>query len=504
MRISANRRIVPVLLAAAVLLAALGCAASASAEGWQNSGQRWWYDLGGGRYARNQWVYSGGWYHFDYDGWMQTGWLQTDGHWYYLGNDGAMRTGWQQTDGYWAYLGDDGAARTGWQQIGGQWYLFSLSGIMRTGWQQYGGSWYLLGTDGAMVTGWYQSGGQWYYLRPDGAMAAGWEKIDGVWYCFRPGGEMATGWIQDDRGWYYLLDSGRMVQNESLTIDGVNYLFGGDGRLVTEEGEAEAPTPDMPCSRDNILALLDAYDRDGAYIIRNSNEELLPEWLGSAQTIGDTVNGWNGKLDTAVHEQCHDFCGTSSGGQYNDILDMYTISQEQIYIGNNEYIVVPVTRTFASSEIVDSVPESLRTFRFDTYVNADIMMGSVQNGPYGLLDEWTAYCWGFNNSVTLYPYVKENNLAVSGDNTYTAYAEFKYYILQYMLYAEENYPDVYEEVLNNSAFRQAYVTIDGIFSGLIKQSEGTPLINNYFKSEYNVLNNELQTEAFRNMDALLR
>ena len=40
--------------------------------------------------AENEWVQVGKWYHFDANGYMQTGWLQLGSTWYYLKDSGAM------------------------------------------------------------------------------------------------------------------------------------------------------------------------------------------------------------------------------------------------------------------------------------------------------------------------------------------------------------------------------------------------------------------------------
>jgi len=42
----------------------------------------------------------------------------------------------------------------------------------------------------------------------------------------------------------------------------------------------------------------------------------------------------------------------------------------------------------------------------------------------------------------------------SGD--YFAYSEFKYYILSYLIYAKENYPEIYAETMDNQALRDAF------------------------------------------------
>ena len=58
--------------------------------GWHRAadGVRWWYQESNTTYSANKWMYiNNKWYHFDKDGYMQTGWFQntaTDNKWYYL------------------------------------------------------------------------------------------------------------------------------------------------------------------------------------------------------------------------------------------------------------------------------------------------------------------------------------------------------------------------------------------------------------------------------------
>lgn len=122
------------------------------------------------------------------------------------------------------------------------WYHFDQQGRMQTGWFcDKDGSWYYLnaepeGDRGRMQTGFIKAPGdpQTYYLDPGtGAMATGWREINGSWYYFNP-----------DSGNVYFYDaateqwsrsgaagrpSGAMFENER-TPDG--YHVGADGRWI--------------------------------------------------------------------------------------------------------------------------------------------------------------------------------------------------------------------------------------------------------------------------------
>ena len=44
--------------------------------------------------------------------------------------------------------------------------------------------------------------------------------------------------------------------------------------------------------------------------------------------------------------------------------------------------------------------------------------------------------------------------------TWGAYTEFRYFILQYMIYARDNYPAVYNGILSNQDFIEAFTILD--------------------------------------------
>lgn len=186
-------------------------AANPSQEGWVQSGSKWRYRNSDGTYTVNCWKQLNGiWYHFDKDGWRQTGWTKVGSSWYYLDTSGAMQTGWQKVGSSWYYLNGSGAMATGWLKTGGSWYYLGASGAMQTGWAKVGSGWYYLSGSGAMKTGWLQLGGKWYYLDGSGTMATGWQKVGGAWYHFSGSGVMSRNcWV----GSYYLTDSGAMATN---------------------------------------------------------------------------------------------------------------------------------------------------------------------------------------------------------------------------------------------------------------------------------------------------
>lgn len=209
------------LVGALALALSVGCSITSFA-GWQSNKQGYWYETHNGDYYKDCWKsIEGKYYHFDKDGYMNTGWYQdNDGTWYYMGLSGDMQKGWQFVNGQWYYLRtDNGAMLQGWQKINNKWYFLNSDGSMRTGWFNDNGTWYLLDTDGKMLTGWQKVGNDWYYLNESGAMLTGQQLLDGG---------------------YYLLDaSGRWVSS----ADNKDLLGPSSGVEYTETLEANMSTP---------------------------------------------------------------------------------------------------------------------------------------------------------------------------------------------------------------------------------------------------------------------
>lgn len=294
-----------------------------------------------------------------------------------------------------------------------------------------------------------------------------------------------------------------------------------DSVLLPSVGDfSGVPGLDAPVTEDNVFAILDACDPDGAYLMRETalRGDNILVWWGGTSAITD-------RLDTAVHEQCHGF--THYNGGWN---------REAIYLGNEKYIVVTETDVFNSLEMAGSIPEDLRTFRYSYVGTPETNLASQVSGPYGLLGELTAYCWGTHVGVCLYDYYVAK--AETADqwvgyvqllsSEYCAYTEFKYFILQYLLYAKENDPAVYSGIVNNTEFRAAYSAIDDRFAAGVDavflrleqlekhlRSEGHTVFrrDGYFfidgcgagihMDDYELLSAELEKPAYQEMNAVL-
>lgn len=223
------------------------------------------------------------------------GWRNLDGYRYHFDANGFMDTGLFQ-DGRYHYFAETeetateesplGNVAKGARKVGDIVYGFHASKYYRvTGWQTFDGNRYYFQDDYSAVTGWYKDGNYWYYAEPsaeteelqptpEGAMAIGVKTITETNengelieknYYFDSNYRLKTGWIKidnewryfekadkpedcyeiltaKDEGWMNLADeSGRISYVNSKnaivkgwqTIDGYRYYFDAEGFLKT-------------------------------------------------------------------------------------------------------------------------------------------------------------------------------------------------------------------------------------------------------------------------------
>lgn len=231
--------------------------------------------------------------------------------------------------------------------------------------------------------------------------------------------------------------------------------------------------------------LLSTYSPDG-YIILDDYLKAPSEYQGTTSSGDSDFTVWIegtaekdivNSANTVVHEMCHGY----TGKLYLKLLQdegkpVENGSYSAFYIGNHKAILVKHTDVYETKEINSIFPEKLKTSRYATYVYpSEKIMGSQQSGCYGLLDELNAYYWGTRTSYDFYNYFKNKSNTQQGWSNFFsdfygtsyAYLEFKSYILYYLLYAKDNHKDIYDGIMANKDFLEAFQKVDDNWSKLI-------------------------------------
>ena len=209
--------------------------------GWLQLGETYYYLDGNdpehpGRMACDEKKKINGYnYFFEGGGVMQTGWVRRPEGWYYAYPGGNQRFGWVKTGGYWYYLDQNNEEYSGLMAhdqtliIGNTEYVFKSGGAMYTGWRYVSGEgyYYYDENSGQKISGWKSVNGNWYYLDPSNnkiMVSNSWKQINGYWYYFVSSGEMAKGWKYINGNYYYLANDG-VMRTGWQDIDGYRYYF---------------------------------------------------------------------------------------------------------------------------------------------------------------------------------------------------------------------------------------------------------------------------------------
>ena len=173
-----------------------------------------------------------------------------------------VRNGWyQEDDGYSYYYEDNVKITDSWVEDSyGRCYLDSDGHMVKNCWREDGNELCWIGSDGYMVVKnqWLQYEGGWYYIENGYMLRNKWKKDSKGWiYLGEDGKLVVNGWAQDSlgycwmgpegyvveetklvvfEGYTYGIKNGYMVVNDVLEIDGVQYLFGEDGKLIGAGG----------------------------------------------------------------------------------------------------------------------------------------------------------------------------------------------------------------------------------------------------------------------------
>ena len=200
---------------------------------WYQNGDNWYYYGEGGKAPSGFVTVSGKQYYFDDNGRMRTECaINYDGKAYYINNNGTaseMKEGWNKYDGKYYYVLDGYAVTYRAIKIGSDYYGFDSDGVMLDNSSDY------MRNDEVGSYGYHRAkaGGKLYVEQ--------WVSVDGNWYYYGKGGLAARGLTTVDGQNYYFEYDGRMLTSRAINYDGKAYYFNasGIGTKYTTDGWIE-------------------------------------------------------------------------------------------------------------------------------------------------------------------------------------------------------------------------------------------------------------------------
>ncbi len=227
--------------------------------------------------------------------------------------------------------------------------------------------------------------------------------------------------------------------------------------------------------REYALSLLEKYNLDGLKIIR-SVDSLAFRHPFDQYAEGNTAFDVRNALGTMVHEMNHGYGALLAGKLKPKEANNYIC----YYLGHEQYRLVRYTPIFPTQEMGKTIPQNLRTFRFETYIfnpKEDIGLTSNKLGLYGLLDEWISYYHGSITDVNMYCWYEENTPGNAEDwydyfsnvcSVINAHQEFKFFCLSYLIYAKKYYPQQYKALLQNQGMIDSFLNVNESFGQLLR------------------------------------
>lgn len=256
-------------------------------------------------------------------------------------------------------------------------------------------------------------------------------------------------------------------------------------------------------SKTRALVILKKYNPEGyqmlnTYLNAPTEFKIGPMITSSSKTdFGNYITGADetsivASLGTVVHEINHGYTGLLALNEKatKKLTKLAGKRASFFFINANQQILVPHTTTFPSKLIAHNIELAFRNFRYDEYITStNTILGTQQSGVYGLMDEWNAYFQDTKTNYELYDYFVVETKQTPADwarylgqvnGVFYAYAEFKYFMLEYLAYAQKNHPSIYQDIIGNDAFKASFQAIDKGYADLIEQ---------YFERRTIILNN---------------
>ena len=244
---------------------------------------------------------------------------------------------------------------------------------------------------------------------------------------------------------------------------------------------------------------------DALYYLEDGNYESA--LISMSTNVHEIGHAYGGLLHYAELMSCN--CNKTfkfediQQGFYHDLGEEYWIEIEKEYI-------------FPSKELSESIPDALRTFRYDTYIEGT--SSTQAYGVIGLLDELNAYYLGSKYQYEMLPVYKEvfgsdylNQWVKHSASEMTAFFEFDFFIKEYLLFAKNYAPATYAYLKSSPAFRIAYQTthrkyrlLTAAYVAKIDTEKNTAELNYdspFWEDDYPRLKKKLDSEIYRGIEA---
>jgi len=208
-------------------------------------------------------------------------------------------------------------------------------------------------------------------------------------------------------------------------------------------------------------------------------------------------------ISSAVHEENHKFTNASANFLFSKKIkngrelfipssdgkrllminfDAYYLSPGSVLYAMRRHVNFSDTPVFPAGRLESFIPENKKTTRYKLYIGKKSKQSpgaiGMEIGITNLMDEYYSYYWDNQVIYDLYGYYKNEQpqTAQSWQNwtsqvfsTYFAWAEFRYWIVSYLLYASQKEPQIYAMLIQDEHLRKAFTVIDDRFTELIKK-----------------------------------
>ncbi|MFW5808501.1 MAG: hypothetical protein ACOCWH_05575 [Spirochaetota bacterium] len=222
---------------------------------------------------------------------------------------------------------------------------------------------------------------------------------------------------------------------------------------------------------DDYLAILKEYSPDGYYLASRTGSARYV--FGDTIVTADPVSAYINKgsrlsvalsLPEAIHEATH---------HYTDIMGCKRLHESGseagpgraylYYTGGKSSVFVRLTPSYPFSLMRPAVPDHPATMRFSLLAQSS----EAGHGVYELLDEWNAYLRSADLCLELLPLfwrLQDYDGIVSFYTIYgtlwTGMAEFRFYVLEYLVRASEEEQAIYRQMYTNGPLLHALRRID--------------------------------------------